>query len=109
MEHTVTGIRDMHVPLMNLIVGVCQPEEECALCATNGVHDELLMGLNVRYIYYSKCFFSLLTLVQTFKQITLYRHMNVKSNVSVNCIMQIMFFSICFFSILDFSYTLPLT
>jgi hypothetical protein len=58
MEHTVTGIRDMHVTLMHLEVGVCQPEEKvCARCVNDYVLDTWMMGLNVRYIYCSKFLF----------------------------------------------------
>lgn len=55
MEHTVIGISKMHVPLMELEVSVCQPKQDCAACTTN---DRWLMGLDVRSIYCSKCFFS---------------------------------------------------
>jgi hypothetical protein len=56
MEHTVTGIRDMHFPLMDLTVGVCQPEQDCALCTTNRVHERWTMGLDVRHVYCSEFF-----------------------------------------------------
>jgi hypothetical protein len=67
MEHTVTGVTDMHVPLMNLTVGVCEPGQDCARCTTNGVLHKWMMGLNVRHIY-SKCSV-LLTSMQTLKHI----------------------------------------
>jgi len=54
VEHTVTGISKMHVPLMQLEVCVCQPKEDCCECTAN---DSWLMGLDVRSIYCSKYFF----------------------------------------------------
>jgi hypothetical protein len=55
MEHTVYGISKMHVPLIQLRAGVCQPKQKCADCTTN---DTWLMGLDVRCIYCSKFLFS---------------------------------------------------
>ena len=54
MEHTVIGISKMHVPQMKLEVLVCKPEQHCADCTAN---DKLWLGLDVRKIYCSKCFF----------------------------------------------------
>jgi len=94
MEHTVTGISKMHVPLMKLEVSVCQPKQDCADCTTN---DKWWMGLDVRRIYCSKYFFILLTIMQTFKQITLYKLLQVKPNMSVSCVIKIIFYSVRFF------------
>jgi hypothetical protein len=98
MEHTVTGISKMHVAVIELGLRLCQPNQGCADCTAN---DSWWMGLDVRYIYCSKCFF-LFTLLQTFKQITLYKHVQVKYNKSVNCVIKIIFYSVCFFSIVTF-------
>jgi hypothetical protein len=46
MEHTVSGVGEMHVSLMKLTAGVCQPEENCADCTTYGKRD-MWLGLNV--------------------------------------------------------------
>jgi hypothetical protein len=54
MVHTVNGIRTMHVQLIKLEVKVCQPKQDCAECNTT---HSWFMGLDVRYIYCSKCFF----------------------------------------------------
>jgi hypothetical protein len=54
-EHTVTGIRKMHVSVIELGLRLCQPKQHCADCTANGVW---WMGLDVRYIYCSN-FFSL--------------------------------------------------
>jgi hypothetical protein len=54
MEHTVTGISEMHVALIELRLRLCQPNQGCDYCTTN---DSWWMGLDVRYIYCSKCFF----------------------------------------------------
>jgi hypothetical protein len=99
VEHIVTGISKMHVPLMHLEVCVCQPTEDCVHCSTN---DSWWMGLDVRSIYCSKYFFSLLTFMQTFKQITLYKLVQVKPNMNVNYAIIIIFYSVCFFSKVTF-------
>jgi hypothetical protein len=49
MEHTVSGVSDMHVSEMRLTVGLCQPGEKCNKCATHGIYDILVIGLNVSY------------------------------------------------------------
>jgi hypothetical protein len=98
MKHTVTGISKMHVPLMDVEVCVCQPTQDCADCTSS---DKWLMGLDVRCIYCSKFFF-LLTLTHTFKQITLYKLVQVKPNMSVNCVIKRIFYFVCFFSKVTF-------
>ncbi|XP_021939673.1 uncharacterized protein LOC110839601 isoform X3 [Zootermopsis nevadensis] len=47
MEHTVSGISGMHVSLMELTAGACQPEESCDACTTNGILNVWLMGHNL--------------------------------------------------------------
>jgi hypothetical protein len=49
MEHTVTGIDEMHISLMEFTVQTCQPGEKCASCT--GLRYAWLMGLNVSYTF----------------------------------------------------------
>jgi hypothetical protein len=42
--------------------------------------------------------------MQTCKQITLYKHAQVKYSMSVNCVIKIIFYLVCFFSIVTFCY-----
>lgn len=47
MEHTVTGIDEMHISLMEFSVWTCQSGEKCASCAE--LHYVWWMGLNVSF------------------------------------------------------------
>jgi hypothetical protein len=58
MEHTVSGVDKMHISLMKLTLGVCQPKQDCSGCATDGIRDEWWMGLNVSDIHTLQLFCS---------------------------------------------------